>query len=181
MARPRRPSGSDSGRPLIDWEQAFQLYASLPDPDRSYKAVADHFHVSVRTVEKHGRLGGWKDRLAAIRSEAADQADTRLAEQRAEKLAELELLIDASFTSYAHQLRAGNVRVAPVDLQRLFKLRDELWTQIAADTSARRAGTDAAESAEEDPEARRREIVLALDEAGVFDRLRSVAAGEEAA
>ena len=155
----------------------FQFYASLPDPERSYRAVADEFAVSVRTVEKHGRAGQWKDRLARVRAEAAEQADAALAQQRAEKLRETELLIDAAMTSFAQQLRAGSVRVSPADVTRLFKLRDELWTQIDHDASLGRATSVAEEEngeGEVDPELRRREIVRALDEAGVFERLRNL-------
>src|SRR5262245_55713621 len=113
---PRRPSGSDRGRASIDWEDAFQFYASLSDPERSYRAVAKRFGVSVRTVEKHGRTGQWKERLARVRANAAEQADAALALQRAEKLRETELLIDAAMTSFAQQLRAGSVRVSPADV-----------------------------------------------------------------
>lgn len=172
-----RAVGSDRGRASIDWEQAFRFYASLTDPERSYQAVADEFQVSVRTVEKHGRVEGWKERLARVRAEAAEQADAALAGQRAEKLRETELLIDAALTSFAQQLRAGSVRVSPADLARLFKLRDELWTQIDHDTGSHRATTAVEENENAvDPEVRRREIVQALDEAGVFERLRNLRA-----
>jgi len=170
---PERAAGSDRGKPAIDWEAAFSYYASLPDKERSYRAVADHFEVSVRTVESHGRRGHWKERLARIRADAAEAADQRIAESRAEKLAELELLIDASMTSYAQQLRAGSVKVVPGDLLRLFKLREELWTQEAVDRGARIAKASA-EQEREDPEQRKRELVAALEEAGAFDRLRTL-------
>jgi hypothetical protein len=161
---------------LIDWERAFQFYASLSDPQRSYQAVANAFDVSVRTVEKHGRVEGWKERLGRVRAEAAEQADAALAQQRAEKLRETELLIDAALTTFAQQLRAGDVRVSPADLTRLFKLRDELWTQIDHDSNLGRATTATEKSDGDgvDPEVRRRQIVRALDEAGVFERLRNL-------
>lgn len=130
--------------------------------------------MSVRTVEKHGRLENWKERLARVRAEAAEAADARIAEVRAEKLAELELLIDASWTTYAHQLRAGSVRVAPVDLVRLFKLREDLWAQAAAESTARRTAAAAETDSDEDREARKHEIVRALHEAGAFDRLQTL-------
>ena len=169
-----RPAGSDRGRSAVDWEQAFHYYAGLPDPERCYQAVADRYEVSLRTVETHGRRGQWKDRLAAIRAEAAAAADEQLARDRAAKLAELDLLIDASLTSYAHQLRAGSVKVVPADLQRLYKLRDELWTQDAAHTATQRAKRSA-DSDSGDPEQRKREIITALHEAGAFERLQALA------
>ena len=39
------------------------------------------------------------------------------------------MLIDASMTTYARQLRAGAVKCLPRDLVRLLKLREELWKQ----------------------------------------------------
>jgi hypothetical protein len=171
-----RPAGSDRGRPSIDWEQAFQFYASLPDPERSYRTVATEFGVSVRTVEKHGRAERWKDRLARVRAEAVEQADAALAQQRAEKLRETELLIDEAMTSFARQLHAGSVRVSPSDFARLFKLREDLWTQIDHDSSHNRAMGVVQENTEEgvDLDRRKLEIVRALEEAGVFERLRAL-------
>lgn len=170
MAAERNP-GSDRGRPVIDWEQAFVYYASLPDPDRSYHAVAQQFDVSVRTVEGHGRREHWKQRLTDVQAKAAESADIQLAQERARKIAELEMLIDASMTTFAHQLRAGTVKVVPADLVRLFKLREELWAQEAAATTIRRA-SEAAQTNLEDPEERKREVARALHEAGAFDRLQ---------
>jgi hypothetical protein len=169
-----RPAGSERGRPSIDWEHAFQYYASLADPERSYQAVAAQFGVSVRTVEKHGRVDAWKERLARVRADAAERADALLARQHAEKLHETELLIDATLTSFAQQLRAGSVRVPASDLARLFKLRDELWAQVDQDSSTARATSTEETGGEVDEHERRREIVRALDEAGVFDRLRNL-------
>jgi hypothetical protein len=168
-----RARGSTRGRPAIDWEDAFGHYASLPDRERSYQAVAEHFQVSARTVERHGREAHWKERLSRIKADAAEAADQRIAHARAEKLAELELLIDASMTSYAQQLRAGSVKVVPGDLLRRFKLREELWAQEAVERGARSA-RDVADVDPHDAEERKRELVAALEEAGAFERLRNL-------
>ena len=171
----KRAPGSDRGKPAISWEDAFRLYASLPDSERSYRAVADRYGVSVRTVETHGRTSQWKERLARIKEDAAATADRELAQARVEKLAELELLIDASLTTFAQQLRAGNVKVVPADLQRLYKLREDLWAQEASHRGAQRA-ENRDEGPVEDQEQRKRELVAALDEAGAFERLRNAVA-----
>lgn len=168
-----RSPASNRGRPTIEWEEAFGYYASLPDRERSYQAVAEHFQVSTRTVERHGREKRWKERLSRIKADAAEAADQRIAHARAEKLAELELLIDASMTSYAQQLRAGSVKVVPGDLLRLFKLREELWAQEAVERGTRSA-REAADEDPEDAEQRKRELVAALEEAGAFERLRNL-------
>lgn len=178
MAASRKP-GSKEGRPLIDWEAAFVFYASLPDPTRSYQAVAAHYGVSVRTVEKHGRTGRWRERVAQIQASAAESADAQLAEQRAAKLAELELLIEAVMTTFAHQLRAGTVKVVPADLLRLFKLREELWAQAAAENAQRHATQAANQQPDEDLDTRNLEIARALYEAGAFDRLKALVAPPE--
>lgn len=167
-----RKRGSDRGRTSVDWEAAFAFYASLPDRKRSYQAVADEFSVSVRTVETHGRDGGWKERLRGVQAEAAVAADAELARQRAEMLGSLEKLIDASLATYAQQLRAGSVKVAPVDLQRLFKLRQDRWDQEAAATTAARTATTPVEDVV-DREARKLDVVRAPHEAGAFDRLQA--------
>lgn len=168
-----RAPGSKRGRSAIDWEQAFGTYASLPDNERSYQAIAEHYGVSVRTVESHGQKENWKERLARIKADAAELADHEIAQARAEKLQELELLIDASMTSYAQQLRAGSVKVVPGDLLRLFKLREELWAQEALERGARAAREVVAEDPH-DAERRKRELVAALEEAGAFERLRNL-------
>jgi hypothetical protein len=167
-----RPAGSDRGRPSIDWEEAFRAYASMPDSERSYGAVAKLYSVSVRTVEAHGRKEHWKERLSRIKADAAASADEQLANARAAKMAELDLLVDASLTSYAQQLRAGSVKVVPADLLRLFKLRGELWAEETVERGARRA--QAEDNGDlEDAERRKRELIAALEEAGAFERLRT--------
>lgn len=168
-----RPAGSNRGRPSIDWEEAFTYYASLPDTARSYRALADQYGVSVRTVELHGRRERWRERLAQIKAEAAATADQLMVQTRAEQIAELNLLIDASLTTYAQQLRAGMVKVVPGDLLRLFKLREELFAQEAAERGEQRA-REVVHEDPEDTEARRRELIAALEEAGAFDRLRNL-------
>ena len=108
-----------NGQRIGSWSAVDRLGAGVPvlrlapRPRAQLPGGRRQFEVSVRTVEKHGRTEQWKERLARVRAEAAEQADAALAQQRAEKLRETELLIDAALTSFAQQLRAGNVRVPP--------------------------------------------------------------------
>src|SRR2546425_8335358 len=95
-----RKRGSNLGRPAIDWQQAFLYYAALPSDTRSYQAVAAEFGVSPRTVERHGRSERWKQRAGEVDRTAAAAAAARLAEARADRIADVEKLIDASFVSY---------------------------------------------------------------------------------
>src|ERR671938_98760 len=92
-SRAGRHPGSDRGRPAVDWEQAFAHYAALPPELRSYEAVAREFAVSVRTVEKHGRLGRWRERVRAIEAQATAELDAQLGQARAKQLADVEKLI----------------------------------------------------------------------------------------
>jgi hypothetical protein len=121
-----RSPGSDRGGPAIDWEAARQFYASLPAESRSYGAVAEHFGVSRRTVESHGRRGRWRERLARIDEDAARQADQQLGRARAEQLADFHRLIEASCVAYARQLASGQVRITASDLVGLIKVSLQL-------------------------------------------------------
>jgi hypothetical protein len=128
---PRKP-GSNYGRPLIDWEVAFRYFASLPAESRSYRAVAAEFDVSPRTVETHARSGGWRDRVAAIETDAARQADQQLGRARADMLADYHRLIEASCVAYARQLASGEVRVTASDLVGLIKVSLQLYGEPTA-------------------------------------------------
>lgn len=121
MARARRP-GSDTGRAACDWEAAFAFWAALAPAKRSYQAVANEFRVSVRTVENHGRRDGWAERLHGIQARAAAATDELLASAWAERLAEVEKLVEASLLTYANQLRTGDVRITASEFVGLVKL-----------------------------------------------------------
>jgi hypothetical protein len=127
VAETRRSAGSDRGRPIIDWEAAFQFFAAQPAEKRTYAAVAAHFGVSRRTVETHGRSGRWVERVHAIEADAARSADRELGRTRAEQLADSRKLVEASFVSYARQLAAGDVRITASDLVGLIKISLQLW------------------------------------------------------
>ncbi len=131
MASPGRQPGSDLGRPLIDWEQAFAFFASLAPERRSYAAVAAEFGVSVRTVERHGRSEQWQQRLRLINAQAAQETNSMLGQARAEQIGKLVKLIDASLVAYADRLRRGDVRIGPADLDRLYKLWQQLQHELA--------------------------------------------------
>jgi hypothetical protein len=122
--KPSRP-----GRPAIDWEEAFCFYASVPADERCYRAVAERFGVSVRTVEKRGRAGRWQQRVAGIQAQASARVDEQLARSWAERLADIEQLIDASFIAYAQRLRTGAARVTASDFVGLVKLLLQLRGQ----------------------------------------------------
>jgi hypothetical protein len=169
VASGRRQPGSDRGRPAIDWEQAYAYYAALPPERRSYEAVAVEFGVSVRTVEKHGRRGGWRERVRALEAQAAAELDRQLGQARVKQLADVQKLIEASLLSYAQQLRNGDVQIKAADLPRLFKLLLELWQQPleppAAATAARAVEQTAAERSPE----HKLHVLRALHESGALD------------
>src|SRR5437879_1359441 len=110
------------GRSLVDREQAFQFWASLPVDRRSYRAVADRFGVSPRTVERYAREGRWRQRLRAIEAEAAAKADAKLGRDRAKQLADFQQLIEASCVTYARQLASGQVKITAAEFAGLIKV-----------------------------------------------------------
>ena len=130
MAADRRP-GSNSGRPAIDWAAAFAYYSSLPDPERSYQAVADEFAVSVRTVERHGRDERWKQRLREVKREAAVALNEELTARQMHSLKDALKLAEATYTRYAQRLQAGAVKVTPSDLARMVALQAQITETIA--------------------------------------------------
>jgi hypothetical protein len=131
MGSANRSPGSNLGRSTTDWEEAFAYYASLPPKDRCYQAVADQFGVSARTVEKHGRNGHWKQRLREIQAQTAAKTDAALGQARADHVGDLVKLIQASVISYAEQLRRGEVRISPRDLQGLHGLWQQLLNELS--------------------------------------------------
>jgi hypothetical protein len=174
MGVERKP-GSNLGRAAVDWPQAFHYYASLPADRRSYRAVAAHYKVSVRTVEKHGLREQWRERVREIDREAAAAAAATLATDRARKLVDLEKLIDESEVRYAQTLRSGEVRISAADLPRLHKLRKELWDDLDAEpvepTMTPVSDVDA------DSSERKLQVLRALRDAGVLARVHELVDG----
>jgi|SRR5215211_3016904 len=173
---PERKPGSNRGRPSIDWQQAFQSYASLPPEERDYRRVAMRFDVSVRTVERHGQKERWRERAAQIDHAAAVSAAEELGKVRASKLADLGRLIDGSLVSYAQQLREGRVKMAAADLTRMHKLLRELWDDPASEEPA---PPPSPANTREDEAKHRLELLRALHDAGAFDRLQKLARPED--
>jgi hypothetical protein len=174
MAAERKP-GSDRGRPAIDWEQAFVYYASLPRESRTYQLVADAFAVSRRTVENHGRLEHWAERIGAIEVEAAAKADGELGRAWAERIADIDRLVEASFLTYAQQLRSGAVRITASEFVGLAKLLLHLHgepgerIELTVEASPRRP--------QPSPE-RMLEVVRALQDSGALAALEQTLDGE---
>jgi hypothetical protein len=171
MAAKRKP-GSRLGRAAIDWQHAFQYYAGTPADQRDYRKVAEHFGVSVRTVERHGLKERWRARAAEIDAEAARAAAAELSKERAATIADTERLIKAAYVAFAQQLREGRVRVTPADLPRLHKLLVELWQEPPAELA--RPAPQPTSEADDDPLTHKLEVLLALRDAGVLDRLQQL-------
>jgi hypothetical protein len=171
VASGKRQPGSDRGRPALDWERAYAFYAALPGERRSYAAVAERFGVSVRTVEKHGRQEGWRQRVRELEAQAAVELDRQLGQARVKQLADVQKLIEASFLSYAQQLRNGDVQIKAADLPRLVKLLVELWQEPLEQVVSPAAPAPAAAQAalgECSPE-HKLAVLRALHESGALD------------
>jgi len=150
------------GRPAVDPEAAFAFYASLPAERRSYEAVAAEFGISARTVERYGRDGAWRQRVAAIEQQAQSELDEQLGQERARQLADVKKLIDASYVSYARQLAAGDVRFTPSGFVSVVKLALDQLTR-SEQPSAAGPSQPAARSFEH-----KLEVLRGLREAGAF-------------
>jgi hypothetical protein len=95
----------------FDPQTLFMYWASLAPELRTYRAVAEHFGISSRTLERIAQKGAWRQRLRAIEAEAARKADDELGSRRAAQLCEFQNLIEASCIAYARQLASGDVRI----------------------------------------------------------------------
>jgi hypothetical protein len=133
----------------------------------------------VRTVEKHGRMGGWRERVRAIEAQAGAELDRQLGQARVKQLADVERLIEASFVTYAQQLRNGDVQIKAGDLPRLVKLLLELWQEPAEPAGptaygAARPPTAAAARSHQ----HKLEVLRALHESGALPGLGALAAAD---
>lgn len=167
MAAERAP-GSGRGRPGCDWEEAFAFWAALPNEQRTYAAVAAKFGVSVRTVERRGREGGWRERLQAINTSAAATTDLRIGEAKAKTVGQMLKLLEATLVAYAENVRHGQLRTAPADLERMFKLLHVLHAEL--ETPTVRAGHTPALAAVRTVE-HAAAVVQALAESGALEEL----------
>ena len=62
---------------------AFSHFVAL-GPGRTHQAVADHFDVHLRTVQRTAKADNWAERLKTIERESRQAADKALAEDLAE-------------------------------------------------------------------------------------------------
>ncbi len=101
---------------------AFELYFSL-GPERSHRAVAEHFGVSKRTVTKRATKENWRERLERLEAEARDRAEQKVLESmeqmtdrhlKAVKIVQgksLETLRTMSLTSAMDAIRALDLAI----------------------------------------------------------------------
>ncbi len=167
MAEEQR--GKRKARTVVDQEEEFAYYASLPPAERSCAAVAKHFGNSPRTVEKHCTDGRWRQRLREIDQEAARRGQELLISGRVDELQKMQELIDASLLGYAQRLREGTMRMAPADLERLNRLSrallDELDETASGEASAAAAGPPGRTVEHADA------VIAALAKAGALEEL----------
>ena len=149
----------------IDWEgDAFAAYLA----GGTCGAVAEHFGVSVRTVQTHCARGRWRQRRREIQKEAALRAQELLISGRVDEVKKLQELIDASLLSYSQRLQEG-MRMTPADLERLNRLSRALLDELDET-----ATVDAAASADKPPERtpeHAKAVITALAETGALEAL----------
>jgi len=162
-----------AGRPATDWDEAFVYYASLPDGQRTYGAVAERFGVSVRTVERHGREDSWRERVKRHKRDAARTVDGELTARRKDALNTQLALVEETTAWYGEQLLAGTVKVTPSDLVRLIAAHQQLGEAIALAQSVPADVTKAAPTEEQRLE-HKLDVLRALLRAGQLDDVLDV-------
>jgi hypothetical protein len=152
---------------VVDWEEAFAYYAALAPAERSYRAVAGHFGISPRTVERHGREERWGERLREIEAQVEANTNAAIAETRIEQMRNTIRLVEATLIGYADKLRRGDVRMVPGDLEKLHRLLGQVTIEL--DSPVGRVPPDAPPAARspEHIEA----VIDALVECGALDAL----------
>jgi hypothetical protein len=83
---------------------AFDFYVSL-GPERSYRAVAEHYGVSKRAVVKRAAREGWAERLREVELVARAEADRKLTETLADMHGRHRRLLRAMSSRVATALR----------------------------------------------------------------------------
>ncbi|HEV2590635.1 MAG TPA: hypothetical protein VGU02_01960, partial [Gaiellaceae bacterium] len=102
--------------------------------------------------------------------ESVRAAAERLRDERADTLADTEKLVAATYVSYANQLLAGDVKVNPNHIVKLFQLRERIWG-LQDEEADDQFDTVAKQPDPLDPTERKLQVLRALGEAGVLDRL----------
>lgn len=117
-----------------DPDEAFAYYHNGGEY-RTQAAVAEHFGVARRTVEKWVAEHDWNARASRLEAAARDAADKKLAQQAADRIKHNLQLIAASKAAYARRLKAGDVNVSPTELVALIKAEQLLTGGVTERTS----------------------------------------------
>jgi hypothetical protein len=173
MAGANRKPGSNLGRATVDWDAVFLAYAALPPEQRSYRTIGEMFGISLRTVETHGRRDRWRERTRELDTQAMRKAERAVGRARADQIADVLKLIEASLVAYAQQLRQGDVRVLPADLPRLVKLLIEITDEPEGEHDHRVAGEPPAGASLE----HMTQVLIALQEVIGHERCVPIAGG----
>jgi hypothetical protein len=163
-----------TGRSAIDWGEASVYYLSLPDGRRTYRAVAERFGVSVRTVERHGREGCWRERVQRHKRDAARTVDEELTARQVDALENHLRRVEETMARYEEQLQAGTVRVTPSDLGRMIGLHQQLGDTIATLAQSDPLDPTIAASTEEQRLEHKLDVLRNLLRAGQLDDLLGV-------
>lgn len=94
--------------------EAFEYYYSL-GLDRSYAKVANHFNVSVQSVERWGKSFKWRDRVTARDLDAGQKLRERNETTILDEKEQYRRIIKASLASYVAELKAGKIKVTKVN------------------------------------------------------------------
>jgi hypothetical protein len=88
--------------------------------------------VSVRTVERHGREEGWRERVQRHKRDAARTVDEELTAKQVDGLFAYLRLIEKTTDRYDEHLEADRVKLSPSDLGRLISYHQQVGDRLAA-------------------------------------------------
>ncbi len=110
-----------SGRGRIDWDAAFEYFATL-GAVRSFGKVARMFGVSDVAVGKHARANGWDERVRELDRKTQAEIEKRVVRDRAVRLADTINLVDSARSEILERLEKGDADVRLSDMPALIKL-----------------------------------------------------------
>ena len=163
-----------AGRPAMDREEGFVYFASLPDGRRTYRAVAERFGVSVRTVERHGREGGWRERVQRHKRDAARTVDEELTGKQVDALFAYMRLIEKTTDRYDEHLDADKVKLTPSDLGRMISYHQQVGDRLETLAQSNPVGQRIAAPTDEQRLEHKLDVLRNLVRAGQLDELLEV-------
>jgi hypothetical protein len=105
-----------------DRVEAFAFWASLPDDQRTYRAVAEKYAVTVSAVKKWSAEEGWVGKLESIRDEAEQAARKVLVKSWEERVDDQVRLTQKARAQLEASIDSGDYQVTGRDVASLARI-----------------------------------------------------------